>query len=80
MGTILKKGSKNSVFIDLARFDYILYFYFYASEQNKCVHVLHCDIIRIKEDCCWLIFFFKLSTQFNLFLYSINHQPLPAKK
>ena len=41
----------------LAKFYYSLYFYFYERKQNKCVHVLYCDITRIKEDCCWLIFF-----------------------
>ena len=41
----------------LAKFNYCLYFYFYERKQNKCVHVLYCDTIRIKEDCCWLIFF-----------------------
>ena len=41
----------------LAKFEYSLYFYFYERKQNKCVHVLHCDIITIKEDFCWLSFF-----------------------
>ena len=31
-------------------------FYFYEGKQNKCVHALYCDIITVKEDCCWLIF------------------------
>ena len=35
----------------LAKFDYSLYFYFYEPKQNKCVHVLYCDIITIKENC-----------------------------
>ena len=35
----------------LAKFDCSLYFY--ERKQNKCVHVLHCDIISNKEDCCW---------------------------
>ena len=35
----------------LAKFDYNLHFYFYERKQNKCVHVLHRDIITIKEDC-----------------------------
>ena len=52
MGTILNKGSKNSVFIEFEKFDYNLLFYFYERKQNKCMHVLHCDIITIKEDCC----------------------------
>ena len=47
----------------LAKFDYRLYFYFYDREQNKCVHVLHCDIIRIKVDCCWLNF---LKTKYSV--------------
>ena len=38
----------------LAKFDYSLQFYVYERKQNKCAHVLHCDIITIKEDCCWL--------------------------
>ena len=41
----------------LAKFDYSLPFYFYEGKQNKCVHALYCDIITLKEDCCWLIFF-----------------------
>ena len=41
----------------LAKFDYSLRFYFYERKQNKCVHVLYCEIITIKEDCCWLYFF-----------------------
>ena len=41
----------------LAKFDYSLYFYFYERKQNKCVHALYCDIIRIKEHCRWLLFF-----------------------
>ena len=57
--------------VSLAKFDYSLHFYFYEGKQNKCVHELYCDVIT-KEDCCWLIFFLKLSTQFNLFLYSID--------
>ena len=43
----------------LSKLDYSLYFYFYERKQNKCVHALHCDIIAIKEHCCWLTFFFK---------------------
>ena len=35
----------------LVKFDYTLYFCFYERKQNKCAHVLHCDIITIKEDC-----------------------------
>ena len=42
---------------DLVKFGYSLYFYFYERKQNKCVHVLYCGIITIKEHCCWLIFF-----------------------
>ena len=34
----------------LAKFDYSLIFYFYGRKQNRCVHVLHCGIIAIKED------------------------------
>ena len=34
----------------LAKFDYCLHFYFYDHKQNKCVLVLYCDIIKIKED------------------------------
>ena len=71
MGTILKEAEQEFCgYRSLAKFDYSLYFYFSERKLNKCVHVLHCDIIRMKENCCWL-FFLKLSTQFNLFLYSI---------
>ena len=38
----------------LAKFDYSLHFY--ERKTKKCVHVLYCDIITIKEDCCWLFF------------------------
>ena len=55
----------------LAKFDYSLHFYFYERKQNKRVHALYRAIVTITEDCWWLIFF-KLSTQFNLILYSIN--------
>ena len=41
---------------NLAKFDYSLHFNFYEHKQNKCVHLLHCDIITIKKDCCLLIF------------------------
>ena len=41
----------------LVKFNYSLHFYFYERKQNKCVHALHCDTIRIEEECCWLIFF-----------------------
>ena len=56
------KNSKRSVARILclsssAKFDYSLFFYFYERKQNKCVQVLYCDIIRIKEDYCWLDFF-----------------------
>ena len=54
----------------LAKFDCSLHIYFYERKQINCVHVLRCDIITIKEDCCWLIFL-KLSTQFNFILYLI---------
>ena len=37
--------------LSLAKFDYSLHFYFYERKQNKCVHVLYCGIITIKEDC-----------------------------
>ena len=47
----------------LAKFDYSVYFYFYERKQIKCMHVLYCDIINIKEDCCWLIFF---KTKFSI--------------
>ena len=46
-----------------AKFDYSLHFYFYERKQNKCVHVLYCDITTIKEDCCWLFFF---KTQYSI--------------
>ena len=39
----------------LVKFDYS--FYFYERKQNKCVHVLHCDNVTIKEDYCWLFSF-----------------------
>ena len=61
----------------LAKFDCNLHFYFYERKQNKCVHVLYCDIITIKID-CWLNFL-KLSLIFSC-IQSINHQPLAAKK
>ena len=67
----MRHFSKESGESSLEKFDYSLHFYFYERKQKKYVHVLHCDIITIKEDCCWLIFF-KLSTQFNLILYSIH--------
>ena len=56
------KNSKRKVarilcLLTLAKFDFRLHFYFYERKQNKCVHGLYCDIITIKEDCCWLIFF-----------------------
>ena len=55
MGTILKEGLQEfCVYRSFAKFDYSLHFYFYERKQNKCVHVLYCDIIMIKEDCCWL--------------------------
>ena len=41
----------------LAKSDYDLHFYFYERKTKKCVHELYCDIITIKEDCCWLFFF-----------------------
>ena len=41
----------------LAKSDYSSYVYFYERKQNKCMHVLYCGIITIKEDCCWLNFF-----------------------
>ena len=50
------------VYRSLAKFDYSLYFYFYERKQNKCLLVLYCDIIAIKEHCCWLIFFKNFST------------------
>ena len=46
---------------NLAKFYYSLHFYFYGRKQDKCVHVLYCDIIGIKEDCCWLFFLIKYS-------------------
>ena len=50
MGKIYKKGSKNYVFIEFGDIDHTLHFYFYERKQNKCVHMLYCDIITIKED------------------------------
>ena len=55
------KNSKRSVarilcLSCLAKFDNSLNFYFCEFKQNKCVDVLYCDIITIKEDCCSLIF------------------------
>ena len=41
----------------LTKFNYGSYFYFYERKRNKCVHMLYCDIITIKEECCWLNFF-----------------------
>ena len=35
----------------LAKSDYSLYSYFYERKQDKCMHVLHCGIITIKEGC-----------------------------
>ena len=60
------KRSKNSVFIEFGEIDYSLYFYFYECKQNKCEHVLHCDIITTKKIVVGN-FFLKLSTQFNFF-------------
>ena len=52
MGKILKEEQQEiCVYRVWAKFDYSLYFYFYERKQNKCVHVLYCDIITIKEDC-----------------------------
>ena len=60
------------------------FFFFYERKKNKCEHVLHCDIIAIKEHCCWLIFFkiqiLKLLSLFFFCIQSINRQPLAAKK
>ena len=58
----------------LAKFDFVYIIIFMSVNQtNACMYVLYCDIIAIKEDCCWLFFFFfKLSTHFNLILYSKN--------
>ena len=53
----MRHFSKESGESSLEKFDYSLHFYFYELKQNKCVHVLTCDIITIKEDCCWLNFF-----------------------
>ena len=70
MGTIVKEELQEfSVYHSLEKFYYSFHFYFYERKKNKCMHVFYCDIILIKEDCCWL-FFFKLSTEFNLILYS----------
>ena len=82
MGTILKKSSKNFMFIEFGEIDYSLHFYFYGRKQNKCVHVLFCDIIKIKEDCCWLLLFFFNSVLSLILFYiqSINRQLLAAKK
>ena len=55
----------------LAKFDYSLYFYFYERKQNKCVHALHCDIIAIKEHCCWLIFF---KIKYSVYSFSVFNQ------
>ena len=40
------------IYCSLAKFDYSLHFYFNEHKQNKYVHVLYCDIIEIKKDCC----------------------------
>ena len=57
-GNDSKKGYQEyCISCRLAKFDYSLHFYFYELKQNKCVHVLYCDIITIKEDYCWLFFF-----------------------
>ena len=45
------------IYCSLAKFDYSLHFYFYESKQNKRVHVLHCNVTTIKEDCCLTKFF-----------------------
>ena len=64
--------------LSLAKFDYSLYFYFYKRKQNKRVYALHCDIIAIKEHCCWLIFF---KIKYSVYSFSIfNRQLLAAKK
>ena len=59
--------------LSLAKFDYSLHFYFHERKQNKCMHVSYCGIITINEDCSWLILL-------SLILFSINRQPLAAKK
>ena len=52
MGTILKEGYQEfCVYCSLEKFDNSLHFYFYENKQNKCVHVLYCGIVAIKEDC-----------------------------
>ena len=73
MGKILKEGQQEfCVYRSLAKFDYSLFFYIYERKQNKCVLVLYCDIIAIKEDCCWLIFCKNFSTWINLTQHSIK--------
>ena len=52
-----RRGARILCLSSLAKFDNSLYFYFYERKQSKCVHVLYCDIVTIKEDCCWLNFF-----------------------
>ena len=39
--------------LSITKFYHSLHFYFYQRKQNKCVHVLHYDIIAIKEGCRW---------------------------
>ena len=58
MGKILKEGLQEFYIYRVWRNLIIVYmFIFMRVKQNKCVHVLYCDIITIKEDCCWLNFF-----------------------
>ena len=70
MGNTLKQGYQEFCVYRIWRNLIIVYsFIFMSVKQNKCVHVLYCDIIMIKEDCCWLIFLKKLSAEFNLILH-----------
>ena len=81
MGTIQKKSSKNSVFIAVWRNLIIIYIFIFKSvKQNKCARMLYCDIITIKEDCCWLFFLNWVLSLILFCIQSINRQLLAAKR
>ena len=63
-GNDLKEGQQELCVYRVWRNLIVAYiFIFYERKQNKCVYVLFCDIIRIKEDCCWLNF---IKTKFSV--------------
>ena len=64
-GNHVNDSKRRQAYRSLVKFDLSLHFYFYEC-KHKYVHVLHRDIIAIKEDCCWL-FFLKLSLIYSAF-------------